>query len=194
LTIAILRASLSRFFRGWGINMEDRKMRRFVFAVPVLLALAVLLPVDEAMAQGTTGIGWRGWGVRAGVSLDPDQVFGGVHFNLGEFAKDVRFRVSAEAGFGDDVTTLQGLGEVHYVFSKVQVWKPYVGGGLGFSYVNVDDDEDNPFDDDSDTELALCGIGGVETKLRSGNAFYFEGKVGFGDNDADFKASVGWSF
>jgi hypothetical protein len=167
-------------------------MRRVVLVVPVLLALAVM-SADEALAQGTTGIGWRGWGVRAGVSVDPDQVYGGVHFNLGEFARDVRFRPTIEVGFGDDVTTLQALAEVHYVFSKVQVWKPYVGGGIGVSYVNVDDDEFNG-DDDSDTEVGFCGMGGVETKLKSGTGFFLEGKVGFGDNDADFKFGVGWSF
>jgi opacity protein-like surface antigen len=167
-------------------------MRRFVMAVPVLLALAALVPADEALAQGTTGIGWKGWGVRVGASADPDQVYGGVHFNLGEFAKDVRFRTTIEMGFGDDVTTLEALAEVHYVFSKVQVWTPYVGGGIGLAYVNVDDNDNN--DDDSDTEFAFAGMGGVETKLKSGAGFFIEGKVGFGDNDPDFKLGVGWSF
>jgi opacity protein-like surface antigen len=168
-------------------------MRRFLLAVPVLFALAALVPADEALAQETTGIGWKGWGVRVGASADPDQVYGGVHFNLGEFAKDVRFRPTVEVGFGDDVTTLQALAEVHYVFSKVQVWKPYVGGGIGLAYVNVDDD-DNGDGDDSDTEFAFAGMGGVETKMKSGNGFFIEGKIGIGDNDPDFKLGVGWSF
>jgi hypothetical protein len=168
-------------------------MRRFVLAVPVLFALAALIPADEALAQGTTGIGWKGWGVRVGASADPDQIYGGVHFNLGEFAKDVRFRPTIELGFGDDVTTLEALAEVHYVFSKVQVWKPYVGGGIGLAYVNVDDN-DNGNGDDSDTEFAFAIMGGAETKLKSGNGFFIEGKIGLGDNDPDFKLGVGWSF
>ena len=184
-------------------------MRRLALASPLLLALLMFAPTHEALAQsstttttttsssashsGTSGIGWRGWGVRAGLSANPDQVFGGVHFNLGYFAKDVRFRPTIEMGFGDHLTTLQALAEVHYVFSKVQVWKPYVGGGLGLAYVNSNDDEDE-FDGGTDTEISFAAIGGVETKLRSGNTFGFEGKIGLGDDDADFKASVNWSF
>lgn len=172
-------------------------MRRFVMAVPIVFALAVLIPADEALAQGTTGIGWKGWGVRVGASADPDQIYGGVHFNLGEFAKDVRFRPTIELGFGDDVTALEALAEVHYVFSKVQVWVPYVGGGIGLAYVNVDDDDNgngNGDGDDSDTEFAFAIMGGAETRLKSGNGFFIEGKIGIGDNDPDFKLGVGWSF
>lgn len=178
-------------------------MRRLALTSALLLALMMFVPSDHAFAQtsstgttttpsGTSGIGWEGWGVRVGLSADPDQAFGGVHFNLGHFARDVRFRPTIELGFGDDVTTLQALAEVHYVFSKVQVWKPYVGGGIGLSYVNVDNDEVDG--DDSDTEVAFAAMGGVETKLRSGNTFGIEGKIGLGDNDADFKFGVNWSF
>ena len=129
-------------------------MRRSLPAVPVILVLLLAFSSVPALAQGTTGIRFDGWGVRFGLSADPDQVYGGVHFNLGEFAKDVRFRPTVEFGVGDDVCLLQALAEVHYVFSKVQVWKPYVGGGLGLAYADVDDD-DNDFDDDSDTGSAV---------------------------------------
>lgn len=167
-------------------------MRRFLRVVPVLLAVLFAASAAPALAQGTQGIRYTGWGVRVGLSADPDQAYGGVHFNLGEFAKDVRFRPTLELGFGDDVTLFQGLAEVHYVFSKVQVWKPYVGGGLGFTYAHVNDNSD--FDDDSDTELSLAAMGGVETKLKSGNGFMLELKIGFGDNDPDAKFGVGWTF
>ena len=148
-----------------------------------------------AQQQSASGIRWEGWGVRAGLSANPDQVYGGVHFNLGEFAKNVRFRPTVEVGFGDDRTTFQALAEAHYIFSKVQVWKPYVGGGLGMTYVTRDDDCcGNHHEEGSDTEFALMGIGGMETKLKSGNAFFMELKVGLGDEDPDVKFGVGWSF
>jgi len=167
-------------------------MQRFGPGVLILVVLLLAGSTAPARAQGTQGIRWNGWGVRAGLSADPDQVFGGVHFNLGEFAKDVRFRPTAEFGFGDDVFLFQALAEVHYVFSKVQVWKPYVGGGLGLAYADVDDDDNNG--DDSDTEFSFGIMGGVETKLKSANAFHLELKLGLGDNDPDVKFGVGWSF
>ncbi|HZM70279.1 MAG TPA: outer membrane beta-barrel protein [Candidatus Cryosericum sp.] len=167
-------------------------MRRFLRVVPVLVVLLVMASAAPVLAQGTQGVRYTGWGVRVGLSADPDQAYGGVHFDLGEFTRDVRFRPTVELGFGDDVLLLQALAEVHYVFSKVQVWKPYVGGGLGLSYADVDDDSD--FDDDSDTEVSFAAIGGVETKLKSGNGFMLELKLGFGDNDPDVKFGVGWTF
>jgi len=176
--------------------------------VPLLIAVGLLILATPVLAQdtsttsttttttsksgssGMSGIGWQGWGVRVGGSANPDQIYGGVHFNLGYFAKDVRFRPTVEIGFGDHETLIQALAEVHYVFSKVQVWKPYVGGGIGLNYVDWNDDDHSG----TDTEFSIAGLGGVETKLRSGNVFFMEGKVGFGDHDPDFKFGVGWSF
>jgi len=168
-------------------------MRRFLPVVPVLVVLLFSGSAAPALAQGTQGVRWDGWGVRVGFSADPDQAYGGVHFNLGEFAKNVRLRPTAEFGFGEDVFLFQALAEAHYIFDKVQVWKPYVGGGLGLTYVDVDDD-DNDRGDDSDTEFSVAAVGGVETKLKSGNGFLLELKIGLGDNDPDVKFGVGWSF
>jgi len=179
-------------------------MRRFIETASLLLVVCLFVGSTAALAQtsapaaqhqAVSGIRWEGWGVRAGLSANPDQVYGGVHFNLGEFAPNVRFRPTVEIGFGDDRTTFQALAEAHYIFSKVQVWKPYVGGGLGMTYVNRSNGCCGNHDEDgSDTEFALEGIGGMETKLKSGNAFFMELKLGFGDEDPDVKFGVGWSF
>ena len=163
-------------------------MRRWSRTIPVLAILMLAVGAAPALAQGTAKVGWQGWGVRVGASANPDQIYGGVHFNLGEFAPNVRFRPTIEMGFGDHHTLAQGLAEVHYVFSKVQVWKPYVGGGIGLTW-DRDTDED-----ESDTAFSLAAVGGVETKLKSGNGFLMEVKLGLGDNDPDFKFGVGWSF
>jgi hypothetical protein len=172
--------------------------RRGLF-VMVLLAGLLAAP---AMAQsggtskksaGGPDFGWKGWGVRAGVSSNPDQIYGGVHFDLGTFAKNVRWRPSVELGFGDDATLLQiNFGEVHYIFSQVQVWKPYVGGSVGFNYVKVDGLPSGV--DDTDTNIGLMGVGGVETKLKSGVGFLLEARVGLTNDDPDFKVGCGWSW
>jgi len=184
--------------------MEAQSMTRsFGLSLPLLILLAV--PSAPALAQtpssgtkpattsGATGIGYRGWGVQAGVSSSPDQFYGGVHFELGEFAKDVRFRPTVEIGVGDHVTLLTALAEVHYVFSKVQVWRPYVGGGAGLTHASFDSDAKRD-GAKNDTDFALMGIGGVETRLKSGTKLYFEGKVGIDNDDPDFKIGVGWSW
>ena len=157
------------------------------YAAPLLLLPVLAALSAPALAQGTAHIAYRGWGVRAGLSNNPDQVYGGLHWDLGEFARNVRFRPYVEIGSGDHVTTLQANAEVHYVFSKVQVWKPFVGGSAGLIY--ADPDRGN-----SDTNLSIMGVGGVETKLKSATSFFIEGKVGLTSDDPDFKAGVGWTW
>src|SRR5262245_5132165 len=156
-------------------------------SAPLLLLPILGVLTTPALAQGTSQIGYRGWGVRAGVSSNPDQIYGGVHWDLGEFARNVRFRPNVEIGFGDSVTTVQGNAEVHYVFSKVQVWKPYVGGSVGVIWADPDDGG-------SETDLTVMGVGGVETKLKSATTFFVEGKVGLTNNEPDFKIGAGWTW
>ena len=162
----------------------------------VLLAFPLVTPAfaQQGSSSGGGGIGWEGWGVRLGASSDPDQVYGGFHFEMGHFARDVRFRPTIEIGIGDDATQIQAFAEAHYVFSKVQVWKPYVGGGVGLTFTDIDSDKVPPGRDDSDTELGLMGVGGIETGLKSGSRFFLEAKIGFGDDDPDFKVGLGWSW
>jgi len=174
------------------------------FRLPLLLSILAVLasPIfaqtppstSSRQTSGVSGIGYRGWGVQAGVSSNPDQVYGGVHWDLGEFARNVRFRPLLEIGRGDHATLFQGMAQVTYVFSKIQVWKPYVGGELGVTYVDIDRSHLPPGADNTDTALGLQGVGGVETKLRSGTRFNLEAKVGFGDDDPDLKVAAGWTW
>jgi opacity protein-like surface antigen len=161
-----------------------------------LLFPAAAIPAYAQQQSGSSSasLGWDGWGVRVGASSDPDQVFGGVHFDLGEFAPDVRFRPSLEIGTGDDATVFQFLAEAHYVFSKVQVWKPYLGGGVGLTYVDFDSDLSRRLGDDSESDIALVGLGGIETRLKSATSFFLELKIGLGDSDPDLKLAVGWGW
>jgi len=168
-------------------------MRESKYAYLAVAIITVMLVgfAPKAMAQEMSGIRFDGWGIRAGLSSDPDQVYGGVHLNLGEFTKDVRFRPSVEVGFGDDRTLVQMLAEVHYVFSTFQALKPYAGAGLGLTYVNYDDGHPG---DGSDTGGSLNAIGGVETELKQGMTLFFELKVGLAHDDPDIKFGVGLSW
>ncbi|MBN1848759.1 MAG: hypothetical protein JW932_09255 [Deltaproteobacteria bacterium] len=165
-------------------------MKYFGSKVCILIFVFAVFSTDTE-AQGLEGIAYTGWGVRAGVSSDPDQGYAGLHFNLGEFAKDVRFRPSLELGMGDDQTIIQMMGEVHYVFSKVQVWKPYIGGGLGLTYIDYDD---HHYRRDDDTEMTFTPIGGIETSINEKTNLFFELKLGLAGDHPDVKFGVGISW
>jgi len=167
--------------------MSDKK---YIYLTLSIIMFILVVFTTKLAAQGLDGIQYEGWGVRGGLSSDPDQGYGGVHVNMGEFTKDVRFRPSVELGFGDDQTVLQMLAEVHYVFSNVQTWQPYVGGGLGLTYVNYDDNHN----DDSDTDLSFNPMVGIETAIDESRKFFFEIKLGLTDNDPDIKFGVGVSW
>jgi hypothetical protein len=136
---------------------------------------------------------FRGWGPRGGLTIDPDQIHFGVHTDLGDLAKNVRFQPNLEIGFGDNLTLFAVNAEAFYQFESE--WAPYVGGGLGVNHLrfDYDDDPDNPFDDDiseSDTELGVNILGGVELRDRDGDTFFLEGKFGLIDSP-DFKLTLG---
>jgi len=123
-------------------------------------------------------------------SGSPHAVFGGVHFNFGEFVPHLRFQPNVELAFGDDFQILSVTAPVHYRFDVEGNVTPYAGGGVTVAWVN----EDLPRGrDESDLEIALKGIGGVEWPLQGGNDFFLELNVGFGDIQ-DFQVLAGWMF
>ena len=79
----------------------------------VITTLLLSLPVwaeDESQGQNSSqgGIHLRGWGIRAGLGVDPDQLIVGAHWDLGEIVEHLRLQPNVELGFGDDVLTLFG--------------------------------------------------------------------------------------
>lgn len=149
------------------------------------LALGLLVYLVPATAEAAD-LGYRGWGPRVGVSESPDQIVGGVHFDMGEFAPRVRLQPSVEVGFGDDIFSLAGNFMVSYYFNIDSELTPYAGGEL--SVVFLDHDEGG-----SDTELGPAGVGGVEMRLSSGTRFFLELQLGF-DDLPDAKVMAGWTF
>lgn len=153
-------------------------------------ALAVALGPALALADPGTDVGYRGWGPRIGLSLNPDQVHFGAHLDFGNFARYVRFQPNVELGFGDDVKLLTLNAETAYRFSsRWDVWAPYLGGGIGANIKSVDARGDNS----SQTDLGVNFLGGIEKGLSSGDRFFLEGKVSLNDMP-DAKMTVGWTF
>ncbi|MDM7915779.1 MAG: hypothetical protein ACE15D_17675 [Candidatus Eisenbacteria bacterium] len=162
---------------------------RKLFAV-VLLALALFTGL--AFAQDETSIGFRGWGPRVGATLNPDQFHFGAHLDFGQFANHFRFQPNVELGIGDG-STLAALNlETNYrINSTWESWSPYIGGGVGVNFVGSEDK--GLTGNDTDTQLGLNVMGGLERGLDNGDRFFGEAKVGFADSP-DLKLTVGWTF
>ena len=148
------------------------------------LAIAVLSTVP-ASAQRPFGV--HGWGPRAGVTINPDQIHLGAHLDLGDFAPRFQFLPNAEIGFGDHYTVLAPMFEVDYRFQDDWgSWNPYLGAGIGpvFAWRSGS----------SNTDIGITLQGGIARMLSSqAGTMFFEFKVGLADYP-DVKFTVGWTF
>lgn len=164
------------------------RTRRVLGAAAVVATLSPAL----AMAEPDSDVGFRGWGPRLGLSLDPDQIHFGAHLDFGMLARRVRFQPNVEFGFGEHVDLFTLNAEAAYRFvERWDVWSPYLGGGLG---ANIRRYESGRFRDDrTDTELGVNVLGGIEKGLSSGDRFFVELKLSLNDVP-DVKATVGWTF
>jgi hypothetical protein len=156
----------------------------------IAAALVAALGPAVALAGPETDVGFRGWGPRVGLSLNPDQVHFGAHIDFGNFAKHIRFQPNVELGFGDDWKLFTINAEAAYRFSsRWDVWTPYLGGGIGANIKSADNGRHNS----SQTDLGVNLLAGIEKGLSNGDRFFVEGK--FSVNDVpDAKVTVGWTF
>ncbi len=154
-------------------------------------AIAALAAASLVATAARAEVGLRGIGPRVGVSEGPDQILGGVHFDLGEFAKNVRWQPSVEIGGGDHVTTLLGNFMVAYYFPIQAKVTPYAGGEVSLGWFRYSDDPEHG--DDTKTRIGPAAVGGIEMKLKGTTRFLAELQVGFSDVH-DVRAMVGWTF
>jgi hypothetical protein len=95
-------------------------------------ALAVLLLITaRADAQG---VGFQG-----GVTVDPEQVFVGTHFETGELFQNFRFRPGVDGGFGGDFSLASLNIEFLYHIQIGRSWSLYQGGGPAVVFVRQND-------------------------------------------------------
>lgn len=141
-----------------------------------LLALACGFAPAPASAQISPGL-------RAGVSVDPDQVYVGGHIETEPLVERLVFRPNVEIGFGDDVTLAAFNFEFLWKFPpRNSPWEFYAGGGPAINLYQVDGPGD-------DAEPGFNFVGGLENR----RGFFFEFKVG-ADHSPDFKFGVGITF
>ena len=122
-------------------------------------------------------------GVRAGVSVDPDQVYVGAHIETAPLVERLVFRPNVEVGFGDNVTLAAFNFEFAWKFpQRTGQWGFYAGGGPAINMYQVSGPGD-------DTKPGFNFFGGLENR----RGLFFEFKVG-ADNSPDFKFGVGVTF
>jgi len=149
---------------------------RVKFLLPLLVVLGIAVP---AAAQGP--------GVRGGVSVDPDQVYFGGHYETEALVDRLHFRPNVELGLGDDLVTTALNMEFVYKFPTRSQWLLYAGGGPAVNFYSYDDDGRGG--DNTDTEGGLNLLFGVENR----GGLFFEVKVGAIDSP-DVKFGVGFTF
>lgn len=153
----------------------------------------LLMSLMVAVAATSPAAAESGWGLRGGVTFEPDQVHVGAHVNGGELFTNGYFLPNVEIGFGDDVTLIALNPEMVYRFGRRSSadWSFYIGAGLGVNILNWDEDRFGR--DGSDTELGVNFLGGMIRKLSAGNDFFLELKLGAADSP-DAKVTAGLTF
>jgi hypothetical protein len=143
-----------------------------------MVAAAMALGLITASAPSASA---QDAGVRAGVSVNPDQFYLGGHFDTSVVDR-FHFRPNVEFGFGDDVTTTAINLEFVYKWPlRRSPWTIYAGGGPAINIYN--------FDEHTDSEGGFNFLGGLEHD----KGFFFEFKAGAWDSP-DLKIGAGYTF
>jgi hypothetical protein len=140
--------------------------------------LALLLWLAPAVASAQVAAG-----VRAGVSIDPDQFYVGGHIETDPLVERLVFKPNVEVGFGDDVTLAAFNFEFVWKFARRRSeWGFFAGGGPAINLYQ----RDGPGDD---AEAGFNILAGLENR----RGLFFEFKLGVADSP-DFKFGVGFTF
>lgn len=149
------------------LNMKNPTSTLATGALLVLLQTAAPTWAQEA-------------GVRAGVSVDPDQFYVGVHGEGGPLVEQLYFRPNVELGIGDDHTVVAVNFEFAYKLPLERPWSVYLGGGPAFNVIS-----------NRDTEVE--GGFNIVLGLEHSRGLFVEFKVGALDSP-DLKFGIGYTF
>jgi hypothetical protein len=120
-------------------------------------------------------------GVRAGISMNPDQFYFGGHLQTTPLVDRLRFRPNVEVGLGDHTTLAAFNFEFIYPFATRQPWHIYAGAGPALNWYRV-----NSISDTRGGFNLLVG-------LENAKGVFFEAKIGLVDSP-DLKFGVGYTF
>jgi hypothetical protein len=116
-----------------------------------------------------------GWGLRAGMGLNPDQMVVGAQIGLNKLFKITRLVVSGDLGFFDNVTTLDFNGDLLIPFVIPDSKLGFYGGG-GPTLALID-----PSGGSSSWELGLSLVAGMRLPTNTKQDFNIETRFGIGD-------------
>ncbi len=156
-------------------------MKKSFPQVPTPLIRTLILAGAAAFAAVPAAAQQLDAGVRAGVSVDPDQFYFGAHVETGPIVDRLRFRPNVEIGLGDDQTVAAFNVEFAYFFPTRSPWRFYAGGGPALIVIDRDDD--------TRAEGGFNALGGVE----HASGLFFEFKIGAFDSP-EFKFGVGYTW
>jgi hypothetical protein len=97
--------------------------------------LRVALVAAAFLLVTTCGADAQGIGFQGGVTVDPEQVFVGTHFETGELFRGLRFRPGIDGGFGGDYSTATINIEFLFHIEVGRAWSLYQGGGPAVVFV-----------------------------------------------------------
>ena len=81
-------------------------------------------------------------GVRAGVSIDPEQFYFGGHAQTPPLVDRLHFRPNIEVGLGDETTIAAMNVEFVYLFRSPEAWSVYAGAGPALNLIHRARDTD----------------------------------------------------
>jgi hypothetical protein len=143
--------------------------------------IALFLCVCVASVGVTSPVWAQGPGVRGGMSVNPEQIFFGGHYETAALVEQLHFKPNLEIGFGDNVNTVTANFEFVWKFPAWRDWVPYAGGGPAFVRYGLEDV--------SESGAGVNLLVGAEWS----RGLAFEVKIGTLDAP-DVKFGVGWTF
>jgi hypothetical protein len=146
--------------------------------VAPILACAALVSLALAAPAHGQGVGFQG-----GVSVDPEQLYAGTHFETPELTPGLHLRAGVDGGGGNDVKTAAINVELLFKLDVGATWKLYQGGGPVVFIFRGGDPPEN------DVTGGLAGVFGLQHQ----SGFFFEFRAAGGRGPA-FKAGVGFTY